>query len=300
MKWKRLFVVIILLVVVGWAVDIKEKLSFSKAPGPSLAVLSAVMMDADTGKWLYTSNAKEALPPASMSKMMTELLVLDAVQAGELSWSEPVVASEYAAQVGGAGMDLTAGQSATVKELFQAMAIHSANDATIALVEYIAGSEAEFVERMNVKAREIGLSENTHFANATGLTSVDLDSFATAATDGETMMTAEDVALLARNLIETHPEVLKVTKEASAFVAVGNGKQTDLKTTNEMLPGQRFGTKGNDGLKTGYTERAGYCFTGTTVIDGRRFITVVMGASTPEARFEETKKLLAYAEGNLS
>ncbi|WP_239613993.1 D-alanyl-D-alanine carboxypeptidase family protein [Cohnella mopanensis] len=299
MKWKRLFVVVMLLVVVGWALDIKDKLSFSKAPGPSLAVVSAVMMDADNGKWLYMSNAKEALPPASMSKMMTEVLVLESVHSGSLSWDEPVPTSDYAAHVGGAGVGLSRGQSATVKELFNAMAIHSANDASVSLAEYIAGSEAEFVTRMNAKAREIGLSKDTVFANATGLTSVDLDDFATAATDGETVMTAEDVALLARYLIEAYPEVLKITKKSSASVVTGNGEINELKTTNEMLPGQRFGTKGNDGLKTGYTERAGYCFTGTTVVDGRRYITVVMGASTPEARFEETKKLLAYAKGDL-
>lgn len=293
MKWKRLFVILAVMVLLGWAVDIRGKLSISKAPGPSLAVLSAVMMEADTGKWIYTSNAKEALAPASMSKMMTEALVLDSIQNGELNWEDSIVASGYAAQVGGAEMGLVEGQTLMVKELFDAMAIHSANDATVALAEHVAGSEAEFVDRMNRKAQEIGLSDQTNFANSTGLPSDDLESYATAAAEGDTVMTAEDVALLARYLIETHPEVLKVTKKASASL---EGEPDLLRTTNEMLPGQRFGTKGNDGLKTGYTKQAGYCFTGTTVIDGRRFITVVMGASTPEARFEETKKLLAYAK----
>lgn len=291
MKLKRILVMIGLLVIVGWAVDIKGKLNFSEVAGPRLAVVSAVMMDADSGKWIYTSNAGEPLPPASMSKMMTEVLVLDGITSGELEWEEPVVTSSYAAQVGGAGMDLAEGQTTTVRELFDAMAIHSANDATVSLAEYIAGSEDEFVTRMNVKAQEIGLTKDTYFANATGLSSDDLGSFNTAAADGDTVMTAEDVALLARYLIESYPEVLKVTKKASA-----DGGGVNLQTTNEMLPGQRYGTKGNDGLKTGYTQRAGYCFTGTTVIDGRRYITVVMGADTAEARFEETKKLLAYAE----
>ncbi|TFE29914.1 D-alanyl-D-alanine carboxypeptidase family protein [Cohnella luojiensis] len=294
MKWRRVIVLVAFVAVVGWAVDIKEKIGFTKNDEPSLAVVSAVMMDADTGDWVYTSNAMEPLPPASMSKMMTEALLLDGIGTGELAWEDSVIASYYAANVEGAEMGLNEGQIATVKELFDAMAIHSANDATIALAEFIAGSEAEFVRRMNEKAREIGLSGDTHFANATGLSSDDLDSYATAATEGETMMTAKDVALLARYLIETYPEVLKITKQTAAAVASGNN---NLQTTNEMLPGRRFGTKGNDGLKTGYTERAGYCFTGTTVVDGRRYITVVMGTSTPESRFEETRKLLAYAEG---
>lgn len=296
MRWKRLFVIIVVMVSLGWAVDIRGKISTSKKPGPSLAVVSAVMMEADTGKWLYTSNGKEALPPASMSKMMTETLILDSIQAGDLSWEDTIVASAYAAQVGGAGMELVEGQRVSVKELFDAMAIHSANDAAVALAENIAGSETEFVKRMNKKAQEIGLSDDTYFANATGLSSTDIESYATAAADGDTVMTAEDVALLARYLIETHPEILKITKKATASA---KSEPDMLKTTNEMLPGQRFGTKGNDGLKTGYTKQAGYCFTGTTIIDGRRYITVVMGASTPEARFEETKKLLDYAEERL-
>ncbi|MEQ4483056.1 D-alanyl-D-alanine carboxypeptidase family protein [Cohnella silvisoli] len=228
--------------------------------------------------------------------MMTEVLVLDKLKEGKIGWEDQVVVSSYAANVGGAGMGLVTGQTVTVRQLFNAMAIHSANDAAIALAEFSDGSEANFVKRMNVKSQQIGLSADTHFANATGLSSVDLDNYATAAADGDTEMTAKDVALLARYLIETHPEVLKVTKQAST-TGIEN---KDLPTTNEMLPGQRYGTKGNDGLKTGYTKRAGYCFAGTTVLDGRRYITVVMGTNSPEARFEETKKLLAYGEAAAS
>ncbi len=250
-------------------------------------------MDADSGKWLYLSNAQEPLPPASMSKMMTEVLVLDSIQSGEISWKDPVVVSSYAAGVGGAAMGLAAGQTITVEELFNAMAVHSANDAAVALAEYANGTESLFVKRMNIKADEIGLSPSAHFANATGLSSDDLESYASAAADGETLLTAKDVAILARYLIEIHPEILKITKKSSVSTAT----RDVLQTTNEMLPGQRFGTQGNDGLKTGYTQDAGYCFTGTTVRDGRRYITVVMGAITPEARFEETKKLLEFGAG---
>jgi D-alanyl-D-alanine carboxypeptidase len=292
MNWKRLLFYSALIIITCWALNIQQKLGFGHDSELDLKVESAVLMDADTGKLLYLSNAQEPLPPASMSKMMTEVLVLDRLKAGQLSWRDQVVVSSYAANVGGAGMGLFAGQTITAKLLFDAMAIHSANDAAIALAEFIGGSEANFVMKMNEKAQKIGLSKDTHFANATGLSSIDLDSYSMAAADGDTVMTAKDVALLARYLIETHPEVLNVTKRVSA----AGGKNTDLQTTNEMLPGQRFGTEGNEGLKTGYTERAGYCFTGATVVDGRRYITVVMGTSSPEARFEETKKLLAYGK----
>lgn len=290
MQWKRLLFFVVLIFVVGWALDIKGKLGLAKDYELELNVAAAVLMDADTGKWLYLSNAKEPLPPASMSKMMTEVLVLDRLEQGKIAWEDSVIVSTYAANVGGADMGLTAGQTVTVRQLFNAMAIHSANDAAIALAEYTEGSEENFVKQMNVKAQEIGLSADTHFANATGLSSADLNNYATAAADGDTVMTAKDVALLARYLIESHPELLKVTKQASATGA----NNTTLPTTNEMLPGQRFGMRGNDGLKTGYTKRAGYCFAGTTVLNGRRYVTVVMGSNSPEARFEETKKLLAY------
>jgi D-alanyl-D-alanine carboxypeptidase len=289
---KRLFIVVALLFVVSRALNMGDKLNYSKDHDLQLKATAAVLLDVDTGKWLYLHNAHEPLPPASMSKMMTEVLVMDGLASGELSWEESVIISSYAAEVGGAEMGLVQGQKASVKQLFDAMAIHSANDAAVALAELTAGSEAEFVKLMNDKAKDIGMSADTYFANATGLSSEDLDGYATAAADGDTVMTAKDVALLAQYLIETHPEVLKITKKAD----IGGDQSAELRTTNEMLPGQRFGTKGNDGLKTGYTKRAGYCFTGTTVLDGHRFITVIMGSQTPEARFEETKKLLAYGE----
>ncbi|TJY44612.1 D-alanyl-D-alanine carboxypeptidase [Cohnella pontilimi] len=275
----------------GWTTVHFAKKDVGGTAGLHMEAESAVMLDAGTGEWLFVHNGDEPLPPASMSKMMTELMVLDAVQARKMKWSDEVRISEYAAGVAGAGMGLQAGQKATVRELFEAMAIHSCNDAAVALAEKIAGTETAFVKRMNKKARDIGLSRGTRFANATGLSSGDLKGFATAAAEEDTVMTAKDVALLAEHLIRSYPEVLDTTRKPETL---WRGSSTALRTTNEMLPGQRFGTKGNDGLKTGYTKRAGYCFAGTTERGGRRLITVVMGTATPEARFEETKKLLDY------
>ncbi|WP_123040889.1 D-alanyl-D-alanine carboxypeptidase family protein [Cohnella candidum] len=292
MARKRWFALIPLAILVGWTAA-HAKLAKERDGGNPLhlEVRSAVMMDADTGEWLYAYRGDEALPPASMSKMMTELIVLDDAAAGKLSWEDRVRVSEYAAGVTGASMGLRAGQNVTVRELFEAMAVHSANDAAVALAEYAAGSEKAFAERMNRKAKQIGLSEETVFANATGLSREDVAAFEAAAADGETEMSAKDAARLAVRLIRTHPELLETTKLA---FAPRTDSQAALQTTNEMLPGQRFGTAGNDGLKTGYTGRAGYCFTGTTMREGKRLVTVVMGTSTPEARFEETRKLLEY------
>lgn len=263
---------------------------------PELKAKAAVLLNADTGEWLYAKNENRAMPPASMSKMMTELLILEDVRNGRLRWDEPVTAGRYAASAPGAEMGLEPGQTATVEELFRAMAVHSANDAAIALAERAAGSEAGFVERMNAKAGEIGLSGKTVFGNATGLPRSDLLDFPEASSERDTVMTAKDVALLARYLLVNEPEVIRFTTEPAAEGTGGEGGETVmLRTTNEMLPGQRFGTKGNNGLKTGYTRSAGYCFAGSFVRDGRRYITVVMGTDTPEERFEETRKLLNAA-----
>ncbi|MBB6730495.1 D-alanyl-D-alanine carboxypeptidase [Cohnella sp. CBP 2801] len=257
--------------------------------GTAIEAKSAALLDAKSGKWLYLQNADEALAPASMSKMMTELVVLEQIRSGKLNWDDEAVASRYAANVVGSAMGLRSGQSVSVRELFAAMAIHSANDAAVALAEKVAGSETAFVKLMNDEAKAIGLSDRTRFANATGLSKEDLTAFSTADSATDTKMTAKDAALLASRLVGGFPELLKFTKKSETPAADG---KTMLATSNEMLPGQQFGMKGNDGLKTGYTSAAGYCFTGSFLIGGHRYISVIMGATTPEARFEMTSKLL--------
>ncbi|GIO30105.1 D-alanyl-D-alanine carboxypeptidase [Paenibacillus albilobatus] len=253
---------------------------------------AAMLMDVKTGKVYYEHNASSALPPASMSKMMTELLVLKNVKEGRYSWDEPVTASKYAANVTGSEIGLRPGETLTLRTMFEAMAIHSANDAAIALAEHIGGSEREFVKQMNDMAREIGLSRQTVFANATGLSSHDLQPFISASSDRETVMTAKDLALLTRYLIHAYPEILDVTAKTELRIPE---KRLTLHTTNAMLPGEAFGYSGNDGFKTGFTQRAGYCFTGTAQRDGRRFIAVVMGAPDARTRFEDAAKMFNYA-----
>ncbi|MFF2480467.1 D-alanyl-D-alanine carboxypeptidase family protein [Paenibacillus sp. NPDC058071] len=258
---------------------------------PEIAATASILLDAETGEVLYEHNAGEALPPASMSKMMTELIVLDFVNDGKLKWSDVVDTSGYAAEAPGAQIGFGAGERWSVRELFEATAVHSSNDAVIALAEHIAGSEAEFVKLMNKRAKEIGLSKHAVFGNATGLSRTDLAAFPQASSERDTVLTAKDTAVLARFLIKKYPEVLDVTAKGSVKLA---RLDSNLPSTNQMLNGKPFAFPGSDGLKTGYTERAGYCFTGTVVQNGRRLISVVMGAETAESRFMETSKLMQY------
>jgi len=255
---------------------------------------AAILIDANTGKALFVQHADTPLPPASMSKMMTELLVLEAVRAGRMGWDDQVEASRYAASVPGAGARLVSGQRYTVRQLFESMAVHSSNDAAVALAEHAAGTEKRFVRMMNDRAKQIGLSDDGAFANATGLSSADLAAFPEAASQGETSLTARDVAKLARYLIRSFPEVLTITARPAVDTEGGSGV---LRTTNLMLPGERFAYPGSDGLKTGYTERAGYCFTGTTVRGNTRLIAVVMGTDTADERFVETERLYELGFG---
>jgi D-alanyl-D-alanine carboxypeptidase len=171
------------------------------------------------------------------------------------------------------------------------MVIHSANDAAVALAEYIAGSESKFTQLMNQQAEAIGLSSKTRFANASGLNHEDLRGFSAAASKGDTYMSARDTAKLARQLISDYPEVLNITARNTFSLTE---RKIMLRTTNLMLPGERFSYTGNDGLKTGYTSEAGYCFTGTSKRSDTRLIAVVMGTTSSDGRFEETEKLFSY------
>ncbi|WP_058301252.1 D-alanyl-D-alanine carboxypeptidase family protein [Gorillibacterium timonense] len=278
--------------IVSYAFDSRQ----SAEPAGATAALrgldasSAFLLDVSDGKVLYEHNSHSALPPASMTKMMTEYLLLEDIQSGELDWEDEVEFSAYAAAVPGAGMDGQEGERWSVRDLFAAMAIHSANDAAVALAEHVSGSESKFVKKMNETAAQLKLKD-TKFYNATGLGRRDIAEISPDRPKGDNKMSARDAGVLASHLIRKYPEILKITSQLEASL---KGGKVVLPTTNEMLPGGRFGFKGNDGLKTGYTSEAGYCFTGTVNQHGRRLIAVVMGASTPEARFEETEKLFSY------
>ncbi|PET77288.1 D-alanyl-D-alanine carboxypeptidase [Bacillus sp. AFS001701] len=264
---------------------------------------AAILVDADSGKILYEKNSKAPLPIASMSKMMTEYLVNEAIKNGKISWDEKVTVSDYAHKIsqntGLSNVPLELGGQYTVRELYEAAAIYSANGATIALAEKIGGSEKNFVQLMNDKAKKLGLGD-VKFVNATGLVNKDLQGMqpeGTALTD-ENIMSANGVAKLAYNLIKTYPEVLQTSSIPKKTFQEGGKYPVKMDNWNWMLPGLVFQYPGMDGLKTGSTDSAGFCFAGTAKRDGQRYITVVMGANSYNSRFSETAKLMDYGFSN--
>lgn len=269
------------------------------APDLKLEVSSAILMDAATGQVLYENNADVALPPASMAKMMTEYLVMEEIKNGRLKWEDPVTTSQHAADTIGSGQMLAVNETLTVKSMFEALSIYSANDASIALAEKVAGTEEEFSFKMNETAVKLGLSKDAHFINATGLGRIDMGKYAPKNIQGETLMSARDVATLAYYVLKDHKEVLEFSSIPSKKL---REKDKDpMINWNWMLEGNAntasfkpYVYQGLDGLKTGHTNEAGYCFTGTAERDGLRLISVVMGAKTRAKSFLETAKVLNY------
>lgn len=264
---------------------------------------SAILVDAETGKILFQKNKDIALPPASMTKMMTEYLVWDAIESGEISWDETTQISDYpysiSADITFSGVGLYQDVDYSVKDLYEAMAINSDNGTTIALAELIAGSEAEFVKLMNQKGEEMNLSEYK-FVNTTGLENSSLgDNYPEGTEPDDTnLLTAESSALLAYHLVNDFPESLEVSS-----IPEFEFDDKTIPNWNWMLPHdstslKQFYYEGVDGLKTGHTDLAGYSFTGTAERDGKRLISVVMKTESEGARFEETAKLFDYGFSN--
>lgn len=273
-----------------------------KAAEPSIEVdaETAILINYDTGKILYEKKADQPMSPASMTKMMTEYLVLEAIKKGEFSWDTKVTVSDYAYTVSRdpnlSNVLLLKDVKYTVEELYKAMVIESANGATIALAELVAGSEKKFVQMMNQKAKELGL-KTYKFVNSTGLNNRNLFGMHPAGgPNEENMMSARATAKLAYHLIKDQPEALKYTSMKKAEFKTGYPEDNPLEMTNWnwMLPGFNFSYKGIDGLKTGTTAKAGYCFTATAKRDGTRLISVVMNTDSYAERFGETRKLLDY------
>lgn len=258
---------------------------------------AAMLMNGITGDVLFDKNIHESLAVASMSKIMTELLVLEAIEEGKISWEDTVMISDYAFTIsnhpGFASVHLQQDQDYTVQELFHAMAIRSANDATIALAELVSGSEKEFVMLMNKKAEQLELNDS-YFVNSTGLTNEDLqNNHSTGSISDKNMMSAEDLAKLAKYIIDHYPQLLEITK-MQEFIF----QNETYTNSNWMLPGLQVDLieedvtfEGVDGLKTGFTDDAGYGFTGTVQIKDIRFISVIIGTKEIENRFLETNIL---------
>ncbi|KWX80812.1 peptidase M15 [Paenibacillus riograndensis] len=291
----------------GTAATNKTKAKATAAKIPSVESLglklrSAVLLEPTTGEVLLSLNADVPLPPASMTKMMTEYLVTEAVNKGQLSWDQKVVVQENASKQIGSRIFLAQGDEHTVKELYIAMAVGSANDATVALAEEVAGSEQEFVAMMNETAQKMGM-KTAYFINSTGLNRADMPAKFQPDTDRETVMSAMDAAILAKHIVTDHPDFTDFTTIQS--YKFRDRDKAPMINYNWMLEANKnvtnfkaYAYPGLDGLKTGHTNDAGNCFTGTAVRDGMRLISVVMGADSEPHRFTETKKVLDFGFNN--
>ena len=237
---------------------------------------SAILVDNATGKVSFEKNADERLAPASMTKLGSMLLIMEAIDSGKISLDDEVTISEEAASMGGSQVFLEAGEVYKVHDLLKGVAIASGNDAVVALAEKIAGSQSEFVDAMNKRFKEIGAT-NTNFVNAHGLDTENNYS------------TSRDMSIIARELLK-HERILEYTSIYEEYLEKNDGTKTWLVNTNKLV---RF-YNGVDGLKTGFTENAGYCLTATAKKDNFRLISVVMGEDSTENRSSDTVKMLNY------
>ena len=243
---------------------------------------SSVLIEVSTGQILQEDHAHEKLAPASVTKIMTMLLTMEAIDSGKIQWGDLVTASETAAAKGGSQVYLKVGETMTVSDMLKAVAVSSANDCACALAEHLCGSEEAFVERMNARAKELGM-QNTHFVNCTGL-----DDSPEAQ---EHRTTAYDIALMSRQLLKYHPEIRKFT---TIWMDTLRNGTFGLSNTNRLI---RF-YKGATGLKTGYTRGAGFCLSASARREDMELIAVVMGADTSKNRFGACKSLLDYGFAN--
>ena len=256
----------------------------AKAVNMQVAGKSALLMDIATGTVLYEQNAHEKLAPASVTKVMTMLLIMEAIDDRKIGWDDTVTASETAAAKGGSQVYLKVGETMTVADMVKSIAVSSANDCACAMAEHIAGSEAGFVEKMNQRAAELGM-QDTHFVNCTGL---DDDPEA-----AQHLTSAYDIAIMSRELMKNHPDIQKYTTIWMDTIRDGT---FGLANTNKLI---RF-YPGATGLKTGFTANAGYCLSATAQRDGLGLIAVVMGCATSQERFGACKQLLDYGFANFA
>ncbi|MBM7835901.1 D-alanyl-D-alanine carboxypeptidase family protein [Clostridium sardiniense] len=244
--------------------------------GMKIEAKSALLMEPKTGKIIYEKNAEEKFAPASVTKIMTMLLAIEAVDSGKIKLDDKITCSENAKKMGGSTMLLDTGEIRSVEDIFKGIAIASGNDASVAMAEYLAGSEESFVELMNKRAQELGM-KNTTFKNCNGLPA-----------EGH-LSTAKDIALMSMELLK-HEKIFKYTGTYMETISEGRKSPIELVNHNKLV---RF-FKGCDGLKTGYTSEAKYCISATATRDGVRMLSVIMGAPTYKIRNRDASILLNY------
>jgi len=252
--------------------------AWAEAPALPIAAPSAILMEKETGTVLYEKKADEPGFPASVTKIMTMLLIIEAMESGAFSPDDTVTASARAASFGGSCVYLEAGERMSVRDMLKCIAVVSANDCAVAMAEYLCGSEEAFVKKMNERAKELGLT-HTHFSNCTGLFD-----------DGEHYTTARDVALMSRELIR-HEAVKEYTTIWMDSIRDGS---FELANTNKLV----YWYPGCTGLKTGYTSTARYCLSATAERGGVEYIAVVMHGETADSRNRDAETLLSYAFAN--
>jgi len=280
-KAKRMFSVFLFICMILSVLPVKAYAAPSKSPqnAPKLDCKSAILMEADTGTVLYESSADNALPPASVTKVMTLLLVMEAIEAGKINYSDKVRASANACSMGGSQIYLEENEEMSVEDLLKSVVIASANDAAVALAEYVSGTEEAFVARMNERASELGM-KNTRFENTNGLDDSVEDH----------VTSARDIAIMSRELIK-YPRIIEFS---SIWMDTIRNGEFGLTNTNRLI---RF-YKGATGLKTGSTSKAGFCISATAERDGMTLICVIMGAPSRDVRNAAATSLLDWGFSN--
>lgn len=264
-------------------VSMEEKTAADSGSEVELSAETAILMEAETGTVLFEQNADKELPPASVTKVMTLLLIFDALKEGKISLDEEVTTSEYAASMGGSQVFLETGEKQTVDTLIKCIAVASANDACVVMAERVAGTEEQFVQRMNERAKGLGM-EHTNFVNCNGLD-----------TDGHET-TARDIALMSRELILNYPQIFDYTQiwmENITHVTTKGESEFGLSNTNKLIRQYEYAT----GLKTGSTSQAKFCLSATGAKDGIQMIAVVMAEPDAKSRTKDAIKLLNYGFG---
>lgn len=244
--------------------------------------VSGLLMEADTGKIIFKKDINKKVAVASMTKMVAQIIIMENIESGKIKWDDIVTVSKNAADMGGSQIYISEGEKISVSDLMKGISMASGNDATVAMAEYISGSEAKFVELMNKKVKELGL-KNTNFKNCTGLDE-----------DGH-YSSAYDMAVIARTLINEHPSITSFSSVYEDYLRENTDNRFWLVNTNRLV---RF-YDGADGLKTGHTDNAGYCLAATAKRNGLRLIAIVLGENNATTRNNETMELLDYGYQNL-
>lgn len=272
---KKFFLVLLVVISFSFPFSVlaEEAVETELIPG----AVSGVLMEANTGKIVFQKKADKEVAVASMTKMVAQILILDAIRNGDISWEQMVTVSQSAADMGGSQIYLSVGEKISIRDLFKGISMASANDATVQMAEVIAGSEDSFVKLMNEKVKEMGL-KHTVFKNCTGLDE-----------DGH-YSSAYDMAMIARELVTNYPEILEFSSVYEDYLREGTENKFWLVNTNKLV---RF-YEGADGLKTGHTDAAKYCLAATAKKDDLRFIAVVLGEENSNVRNQEVMNLLDY------